>query len=580
MNQSLPVFAEPSPAFDFTLNQTCTPVEVTLNNLSTNSSSYFWDFGNGETSTETNPIVIYSVGDEYSIQLTSINGVCARTTNLPLTIHQTPEPITALSDQDGCAPFPINFEAIVNGEDLSYNWDFDDGLSSFEQNVNHVFQEPGVYQVSLVVESPFCKDSIIEEVIIHEPIDVNVTTLDILCNSAATGAIDLEMIGGTAPYQYNWSNAVVEEDQNSLMAGVYEVTIVDANNCFWLDSMILSEPLPILATVVDSSIVSCFGGDDGGLCINVTGGVSDYTINWENQVIGNCIENVVAGNYNVTIVDGNDCVGEDLFEVIQNPEIAIIDTLANISCFGANDGYIHLDSILGGVSDFYNTNLDGPITYDGGAFFPNLTSGNYNLTVQDLEGCTLEKSFTISEPDSIWLNIPVDSVFIGMGDSIMIRTNHNIDMPDVFWTPEIGLDCPTCEDPFAAPLKTTTYYLSLMDQNACEVKDTITVVVDANRNFYIPNTFTPNGDGRNDVFRIRSRLASIDEVTVFRVFDRWCEMVFESTNFRPQNEALENAWDGTFKGKLLTPDVFTFYAEIQYLDKEKELVEGTVTLIR
>ena len=155
------------------------------------------------------------------------------------------------------------------------------------------------------------------------------------------------MIGGTAPYQYNWSNAVVEEDQNSLMAGVYEVSIVDANNCFWLDSMILSEPLPILATVGDSSIVSCFGGDDGGLCINVTGGVSDYTINWENQVIGNCIENVVAGNYNVTIVDGNDCVVEDLFEVIQNPQIAIIDTLANISCFGANDGYIHLDSILG-----------------------------------------------------------------------------------------------------------------------------------------------------------------------------------------------------------------------------------------
>ncbi|MFT5168231.1 MAG: gliding motility-associated-like protein, partial [Saprospiraceae bacterium] len=580
LSQIVNIFAAPLPMFDFVLDQECTPAILTIINSSINAQSYSWDFGNGDTSTDTNPTTTYNLGGDYMIQLTAMNGLCERGISLPLTIYQTPEPIMALSDDVACAPATIIFEAIDSTPDLIYEWDFGDGLTAFDSLTTHTFTDPETYTIQLTISSSNCKDSISQEIIINPPVEINAEGTDILCFGQLTGAINISVISGTAPFQYDWSNGIITEDQGSIGAGAYQLTVTDSNGCFLEELFTLTEPLPITATLVDSSIVTCYGGDDGSVCIEVSGGVAAYTILWENNIEESCIDNMVADQYEVSITDANNCTEISIFEVFEHPPIEVIDTAINISCFGFADGQILLDTITGGVSDFYNTILEGPVSYTGGMSFSDLLPGNYHLMVQDLEGCLFETDYIIGEPDSLWLNIREDSLFIGMGDSIEIESAHNADMPLLAWSPATALSCADCEDPFASPLSTTTYVLNLIDQNGCIAIDTVLVLVDPNRQFYIPNTFTPNGDGRNDVFRIRSRLASIQQVNIFRVFDRWGEMVFESSSFRPQDERLEDAWDGTFRGRLLNPDTYVFYVEVIYLDGETEIEEGTVTLIR
>ncbi len=572
----------PEPAFDFTLEQDCSPTIITFNNLSILAESYLWDFGDGSVSNLTNPTHTYQQGDNYTVQLTAINGVCSETITEDITVNPTPEAsiITPLG-QIGCAEFLVPFSSNATAGSLKFTWDFGDGIKSFAADPTHTYTIPGLYEVSLILADTLtgCADTTQTSIEVFEPLNANAVTTDILCNGELTGAVNISIDSGTAPFEYLWSNGEVSQDLQNLAAGVYSLSIVDNNNCRWLDTLTILQPTPIDVTVIDSTIVTCFGGDDGGICIEPSGGIPDYIINWQVGEQEACLENVAAGDYELAVTDGNGCVETFIFPVSENPQLQIIDNIGNISCFGANDGFIRLDAILGGASNFYNNTLTGPINFEGGNNFPNLVPGNYRLVVQDLEGCVLATNYSIGEPDSLWIMVPQDTV-IGLGDSLWIETSHNAADPIFTWSPSMTLDCNDCEDPIAKPITTTTYFVHLSDLNGCPAKDTITIGVDSNREFYIPNTFTPNGDSRNDFFRIRSRLPSIRQINVFRIFNRWGDMVFEAKDFKPQEENFDHAWDGRFRGKPLAPDQFTYYVEVEYLDNEIEIVQGTVFLVR
>ena len=573
----------PDADFTYTVNQTCSPVSVSFSNNINTGESYLWDFGDGNTSTLTSPTHTYEVGGTYTVQLTTISGVCSQTNSQEVVINQTPIfEIVTPSAQSGCANFLAPFSTSLSGNNFAYLWDFGDGITSFEESPIHPYTIPGDYEVSLIIQNLItqCADTASLIINVFEPITADATIINVPCFGEINGAIDIDVNSGTSPFQYEWSSSIVTQDLNDIGAGTYTITITDANNCSWEEMYEVTQPSPITTNIIDESIVTCFGGSDGGACIEVNGGVADYTINWEIGVEESCIENVIAGEYLVEVSDANGCVEEFLIPIQENPEIQIIDNVENISCFGANDGSIHLDSILGGVSSFYNTTLTGSVNYDGGNSFPDLLPGEYQLIVQDLEGCILESTYVIGEPDSLWVVIPQDTFYLGLGDSVWLEASHNADEPFFEWTPASGLSCEDCEDPIALPYETITYGIEVVDINGCLAQDSVTLVVDPNRKFYIPNTFTPNGDGRNDYFRIRSRLPSIKQVNVFRIFSRWGDMLFEAENFRPQDEELVHAWDGRFRNKLLSPDQFVYYVEIEYLDGEKEVVNGTVFLVR
>ena len=141
------------------------------------------------------------------------------------------------------------------------------------------------------------------------------------------------------------------------------------------------------------------------------------------------------------------------------------------------------------------------------------------------------------------------------------------------WSPPLGLSCTDCPDPSVAPAEDITYHLTVMNDLGCLTTDSILlkkIFICNNDLIIVPNAFTPNGDGNNDKFNIRSKL----QIGMIRIYNRWGEVVFE-------NIGGTQGWDGTFKGEKLNRDVFVYYIEATCEFNGKTIVKtGDVTLIR
>jgi gliding motility-associated-like protein len=144
---------------------------------------------------------------------------------------------------------------------------------------------------------------------------------------------------------------------------------------------------------------------------------------------------------------------------------------------------------------------------------------------------------------------------------------------NITWTPITGVSNPSIAQTTANMTSTTLFNYSVTD-GICLKSDTVLVkvleFVCGDPFVYIPNAFSPNKDGANDILYVRGIL--VDKMT-FRVFDRWGEMVFESTN-------PGNGWDGSFKGKFCDPDVYDYYLDVTCIDGQKNLIKGNITLLK
>lgn len=145
------------------------------------------------------------------------------------------------------------------------------------------------------------------------------------------------------------------------------------------------------------------------------------------------------------------------------------------------------------------------------------------------------------------------------------------------WTPGYGLSCTNCLEPEAGPYHTSTYTLNVSSKDGCFAADSITIFIDPVRDVYVPNIFSPNDDGINDVFTIFTG-KSVRQIKHLSIYSRWGELVFEQTNFSPND--LHVGWDGTFRGKALDSGVFVWQMEVEYLDEVVIQTQGDVSIVR
>ncbi|MEM9921485.1 MAG: gliding motility-associated C-terminal domain-containing protein, partial [Bacteroidota bacterium] len=242
-------------------------------------------------------------------------------------------------------------------------------------------------------------------------------------------------------------------------------------------------------------------------------------------------------------------------------------------------GRLRLQNIRGGTAPYELLVGDAtPVLLSGDAFeWPNLEPGRYTFSLTDREGCRFEETFEVRPAVGVVVALGRDQRII-LGDSIGLFANTNGASAQFQWSSVDTLSCDDCQRIQVAPTQNTVYEVVVTDANGCTARDAIRIEVDRDLEVFIPNVFSPNGDGVNDLLTVFGKAAAIQEIEIFQVFDRWGNLVFENRSMAPNQEFL--GWDGRFKGEELPAAVFVYYATVVFIDGRQETFSGDVTLLR
>jgi gliding motility-associated-like protein len=178
--------------------------------------------------------------------------------------------------------------------------------------------------------------------------------------------------------------------------------------------------------------------------------------------------------------------------------------------------------------------------------------------------------------------IPIPTINAGPDQTIASGSSANLfatsqDATKWIWTPAQDLSCTDCLTPVASPKRTTTYTIEASNEWGCRASDDVTVHVTCDlAQIFIPNTFTPNGDGQNDRFYPRGK--GIGTVKRFRIYNRWGEVVYDMQNM-PVND-MNLGWDGSHRGAPMKPDVYVWIVDAQCENGESLQLKGDISLLR
>jgi len=349
--------------------------------------TYIWSNG-GSASTESGLIAgsyvvtvidSHACSDVIGINVTSPTEIVVNLTHTDITCFSANDGTAAVSVTGGSPSYTYNWSVGGTGTSVS-------GLSA------------GVVEIT-VTDASGC--SVIESTTIAEPAPLSATIFtqnNVTCFGLCDGAVLINVTGGTPSYTYLWSTGATTNFVTGLCAGSYSLTVYDANGCSSILNITITEPAQLIVseTVTDANC----GLSDGSISLNVTGGTSPYSYEWDGGEITSGLTNIPSGVYTVTVTDFTGC------EVIMGITVndiggasVIVDVL-NVECFGESNGQATAN-VTGGTSPYiFNWSSGGSGVVETG-----LAAGSYTVTVEDATGCQTVESFSVTEPAELVLTM-------------------------------------------------------------------------------------------------------------------------------------------------------------------------------
>lgn len=593
------------PVADFTTADTlsCPGATVQFINLSSAGVlSYAWDFGDGNTSIAATPSHVYADTGHYTITLEALDAIgCRKQLVKPLYIRiDKPKASFTINDTiSSCIPIEVQFT------NTSYyysalSWDFGPGQgNSALPNPVHYYSAAGTYIVRLLATSPGgCVDSAFRTVHIYDTIGSRVHYLPI--DGCKPLFVDLDAFtpGPMASYIWDFGD------------GYTDTTFIPVNTHLYstfgnfVPKVILQDPsgclIPIegLDTVYVTGAAAKFGLDKKFFCDQGLVTFSDSTTfndpirtyNWSfGDGAVSSLQNPVhqyntPGYFTVqlaieTAIGCRDTARlPNIVKVVQSPQTAIVgDTIVCVNTSLAHQGIFLVPDTAVVHWQWNFPNGAGSTVQNPPAQFYTVP-GDYTILsiATDAEGCADTTIRNLHVKPRPVVSMPAQ-LSIQAGFPVTIPAQYSSNTNAWIWSPATGLSCFRCPNPDAGPKFDTYYEVFFRDVFGCTNKGNITVsVICKNNNLFIPNTFSPNGDGNNDVFYPRGK--GLERVKLLRIFNRWGEVVFESKDF-PVNNALFG-WNGSYKGRKPEADVYVYQAEVYCDNGEIIKLNGNISLLR
>ncbi len=465
---------------------------------------------------------------------------------------------------------------------LSYEWYFDGNLISNEATL--MIENAGNYQLIVKDNSNNCSDiTDINAILDNTPPNLPVIQPDTL--TCAVLSIQLDgLISETGNFKYTWlgMNDILLSEQNTLeitTSGNYTLIVEnEKNGCS--DELSIEVPenkkRPIAFAEVNDEL-DCSTNEVTISAIHST--TENTVLTWNGNGIidtSNPMAPIVnqSGVYQLIVQDKtNGCLDTTEVNVIEiENDLEAKMKAEDENCLAKNNGLIEIVDIQGGTPPYeYAINNDS--LFSNQLFFEGLAPGNYEVKIQDARGCLYQQNLTVNAwiPPTLELG---DDITIELGETVTLYPEfQNINVDSFAW----NLNGLFGENPSFQPIEETDVQVTLIDELGCEIQDQLRISINRDYPIYIPNAFTPNHDGINDVFMVFSKNRAVKEISTMQIFDRWGEMVFENHHFLP-NEP-KDGWDGLIDGKQMQPAVFAYYVQVEFINGEKKLFKGDLTLI-
>ena len=571
------------------LNITCDNPEVILGGSNSSQGSqyeYLWTGPNNFTSTEQNPIA--TIEGTYSLIVTDTQNNCVSEMStvevIDLRLTLTAEIISSETVLN-CENIAINLEANVTGNsnDAVYTWSFD---GNEIEALNFIAAMPGV--ITLTVTDPASGCSNMDEITITQDIAIPTLNIPVIDNlDCVTENVLIDLDQPNPNYIYEWfdaqGNSIGTADQINIdVAGEYLVVIMnELNGCTNSVTFIVQEDFtqPDVAAGDDLTL-DC---NDMQATLNGSSSNNNVTIDWTTDDGGfvtgvNSFQPIVnaPGLYILTVTDeDNGCT--NVSQVLVGESDAPTSAALNIdqpTCL--ENGNILIGNVEGGMSPYMYSIGNGTLNSDPN--FSDLDPNEYIVSVEDANGCLWDTMVVINPNIDLTIDLGEDTE-INFGDSLLINPILNVgqeQIDQVNWMGNQTISCDNCLNPYVTPTASTTYTIEVIDEDGCIATDEITIIVRRDLNFYIPNVFSPNVDGINDVFTVFPG-SGITMINRFQVLDRWGEEMYINQNFQADANV---GWDGTFRGKPMQPGIYIYIVEVEYIDGTTELFKGDFSLMR
>ncbi len=539
----------------------CLPDPVVFNNNSANGNDFEWDFGDGTTSTDVNPSHVYSAPGQYTVTLVvKDTAQCFAPDSIQFIVN--------IGDFNGgvvnpnvstCANAPVQLEAFGGSV---YHWE----PAQFLNNPNIANPMATVNQntnFSCIISDSCGVDTVFVQV------NILAGALDLSSDTAICIGSSVHLFANGLA-QVTWSPSTYLDDPSSftptstpLQSITYSVSGTTADGCQLSGSVHIHVDTSLPNPVIDDTLTYCVGGSG----VVTVSGATSYEWSPPTNITPTSgssvtINTPVSQYYYCDFINACGTVRDSIYARIHVPNV-----------LAGNDTTICPGEIAqlhasGGISYAWSPNPYGLLHADGSEILvkPNVST-KYIVTGTDEYGCRDTASVQVNLFPSPFVQTNPD-VYAVFGETVQLSATSNTAVSYV-WSPAEYLSCNVCQNPVTQPDKPMTFTVTVFDINGCSASDPVRIYYDAI--IYVPNTFTPNHNGTNEMFFALG--VNIKDFKL-EIFNRWGELIYSG-------DALSQMWDGTYAGKPSPDGVYTWKIEYgEIVSAERHQIVGHVNLLR
>jgi gliding motility-associated-like protein len=577
----LKVFPRVNPYFS--VNNVCLGSDMFFQNtssLESGNASYFWTFGDGNSSNIHSPHHIYLTDGSFNVIITATtNNNCVDTLSKVVTVN--PQPLAVFNFNDVCFTDSVHFidESIYSGSDLSYSWNFGNGFGSSEQSPSYYYSSPGTYLVTLnTISDSLCQSSVSQFVNINALPNVDFTVSNVCLNDIANFQNLTTYQAGSAQYMWEFGNSQASNEINPevlyAQAGDYSVKLYASINNMCTDSVEKQISIYPLPDVAFNSENVCDGEQSYFYDATQIESGSIHSFTWDfgdgtNSIQQNPVKQYLnPGIYQVlfSVVSNYGCVGS-LAKQVTVDYMPIANFIVNNVCDGfpinpINQSYIQSGQIY---YDWSFGDESGSILSEPNHLYDNAGFYRLRLSVHSQHGCidSLIRYVQVYDLPSIYAG---EDISISKGDEIQLSGAGGVIYN---WFPATNLSNPTIANPSCYATESTTYILQGEDLNGCKNTDTLMIEVIDDFKISPNNIITPDGNGYNDTWKIKN-IESYGTCTV-NIFDRTGVLVYSKKSYN-------NDWNGENLNGDILPDGTYYYVIV--FEESDVVYKGSVSLLR